>query len=334
MMDAIDRILQAPINIILVLAGLVLLFFSFFEVSKGTVRQRKGKTQPLPLLIGLILLLVGLILPTGETPPFGAMPDPASVDSETPTIPAPTVTLFPSITPLPTLTTAPTQTPSLTPEPTETPPPQTLNDGCIAASIWRVHPLDETLIDVSLAENESCLNLNTLGIYADTGGKVHLLGDATFRRLVSGISMPVGDQSIIEFKIFVNTMYIVYDEAPAFITFSIAPRDEPMAGRGSGRFKLHIEDPGNDALIYFMLADTTESTGTKYPTQHYLYRRIYTIRLELKGIFADVYINDARLTDRITIPAGEKVFYIGYDLPIQSGADIEVFDIKVDGETP
>lgn len=330
-MDTIAAVLQAPINLILILAGLIFLFFSFFEVGKGNVRQVKGKTKRLPLVIGVILLIVGMILPTGETPLSEPTPDPASVTSATP--PEPTVTLFPSVTPLPTETTAPTQTPSLTPEPTGTPLPQTLNDGCIEVNTWQAHSIDETLLG-SLPENESCLNLNAMGIYADIGGKVHLLGDATFQRLASGISMPVTDRSVIEFKVYVNNLYIVYPGTPAFITFSIAPAEAPMTGSGSGRFKLHIEDREVDAFIYFMLADTTESTGTKYPTQHYLYGRTYTVRLVLTGIFADIYINDVRLTDRITIPAGEKVFYIGYDLPVQSGADIEVFDIEVDGKTP
>lgn len=330
-MDTIAAILQAPINLILILAGLVFLFFSFFEVGKGNIRQAKGKTKRLPLVIGVILLLIGLFLPTGETPPSEPTPDPASVASAAP--PAPTVTPFPTVTPLPTETAAPTQTPSLTPEPTETPLPLTLNDGCVAANTWQAHSIDETLL-ASLLQNKSCLNLNTLGIYADKGGKVHLLGDATFQRLASGISMPVTDRSVIEFKVYVNNLYIVYPGTPAFITFSIAPAEAPMTRLGSGRFKLQIEDREEDAFIYFMLADTTESTGTKYPTQHYLYGRTYTVRLVLTGIFADIYINDVRLTDRITIPAGEKVFYIGYDLPIQSGADIEVFDIEIDGETP
>lgn len=331
MMDAIAAIVQAPINLILVLAGLLLLFFSFFEISKGSVRQRKGKTNTAPLLVGAILLIVGLLLPTGNTPPAEPTPVPTASASATLTTIPPTGT--PSVTPSPTATTPSTSTASLTPSPTETPPPMSLNEGCIASNTWQAYSLDrETL--ASIPSNEPCLNINALGLYADTGGKLHLLGNATFERLASGISMPVTDRSVIEFKIYVNNLYIVYPGTPAFITFSIAPAEDPMARLGSGRFKLHIEDIGSEAFVYFMLADTTESTGTKYPTQHYLYGRTYTVRLELRGISADIYINNSRLTDRITIPAGEKVLYIGYDLPIQSGADIEVFDIKVDGETP
>jgi hypothetical protein len=80
-----------------------------------------------------------------------------------------------------------------------------------------------------------------------------------------------------------------------------------------------------------MLADTTESVGTELGTQHYLYGCTYNVRMELKGIYANVYLNNVKLDKTLTIPSGSKVFYIGYDLPLLASADIEIGDLTVDG---
>ena len=104
-----------------------------------------------------------------------------------------------------------------------------------------------------------------------------------------------------------------------------------MARQESGRFKLQVKDTGNSPLILYMLADPTESNGIELGTQHYLYGRTYNIRLELKGIFMKLYINDVDTKQTISIPSGPNVFYIGYSLPLLAGADVEISDLVIDG---
>ena len=104
-----------------------------------------------------------------------------------------------------------------------------------------------------------------------------------------------------------------------------------MAVKGSGRFKLQIENTGNAARLYFLLADADETSGSKVDTQNYRYKRTAEIRMELNGPVMNVYINNVKQLEAIRIPSVPIVFYIGYDLPLLAGADIEITDIAVDG---
>jgi hypothetical protein len=45
----------------------------------------------------------------------------------------------------------------------------------------------------------------------------------------------------------------------------------------------------------------------------------------------DVFINDSQLNESLILPAGDKVFYVGYNLPAYSGADVEISEITIDG---
>ena len=325
-MDVITAVLQAPVNTILIFAGIVIVFFALFEVGKGSVQLRSGKTNVVPVVVGAILILGGLLYKSSGAPSA----EPAAGI----TISAATVT--PVISSEATATTeaqTPTIVPSNTPEPTSTPEIKTLADGCIAGGTWQAISIDTAALN-SISNQDLCLNLDALGISVERGGKLHFLATAPKAPAASGIFIPVGNESVIEFKISVKSLYIVYPDVPANITFSVSQPNDPMADRGSGRFKLRVEDNTQPALVYFLLADTTEPTGSKLETQHYSYGRTYSIRLELKSIYMQTYINDVKLNEEVTIPAGSKVFYIGYDLPILAGADVEISDIKVDGKTP
>jgi len=327
-MDVITAVLKAPVNTIMIIAGLVILFFALFEVGKGSVQLRSGNSNIAPIVVGAVLVFGGLLYKSGNSAPETPSVE-FSVASATPSPAAASETFSPTDTPAPSATPADTYTP----EPSPTPEIKTLTDGCIASQVWQANSIDTGTLG-SISSQDSCLNLNALGISVETGGKLCLLATASKADLASGISVPVGDQSVIEFKVFVKNFYIVYPGAPAYITFSIAPTEDPMATRGSGRFKLHIEDVGDQPWVYFVLADSTEATGSKVQTQHYLYGNTYTVRLELKGLSMETYINDVKLNEDVAIPTGAKAFYIGYNLPVLASADIEITDIKVDGNTP
>ena len=327
-MDTLTAILRAPVNTILIIAGLVILFFTLFKVSKKTVQLTAGKPHAVPLIVGALLIVVGLFYRTGYTAPETPTVE-ISVASATLPPPAASETSSPTDTPVPTI--SPTNTD--TPQPTLTPQIKKLADGCIAAQTWQPKSINTESLS-SISEQDHCLNLAALGISVDQGGKLHLLATASNAELASGISMPVSDQSVIEFKVFVKSFSIHYPDKPADITFSIAPQDDPMAGGGSGRFKLRVEQNINLADVFFFLAGTNELTGSKDTSQHYKYEQTSTVRMELKNINMQIYVNDAKLSKKVTIPSGSIVFYIGYDLPALAGMDVEITDIKVDGKTP
>ena len=332
-MDTLTALLQVPVNTLLILAGIVIVFFALFEVNKGSVKLRTGlsKNNFVPVGIGALLILGGVVLlyTTGAATPA----DSASVSIGITNLPAitPSETAAPTETPvIPTETVLPTDTPII-PTETGTPPPiKTISDGCIAVQTWQAKSIDADAAS-SISDQNNCWNLSRLGFVAQSDGTLHLLVAPSEVDVASGISTAVRDQSVIEFKVYVNDFYLVYNNKPAYITFSIAPQDDPMAARGSGRFKLQIKDTAGSRLIYFMLADTTESNGIELGTQHYLPGRTYKVRMELKGNSMEISINDVKLKETIIIPSGPKVFYIGYNVPVLASADIEIKDVIVDG---
>ncbi len=54
---------------------------------------------------------------------------------------------------------------------------------------------------------------------------------------------------MIEFKVFVNTMYLVYKEHPLTLNFAVASADKPMATKNTAQFNLMVEDIGGKPWI-------------------------------------------------------------------------------------
>ena len=328
-MDTITALLQLPISTLLFLAGFVIVFFALFEVNKGSVKLRTGLTKSnfVPVGLGVFLILGAVYLYRSAATPPG--PGSASVAFTTATPPSEPAS--PTETPvIPTETVSPTDTPIIPTETATQPPIKTIADGCIAVQTWQRNSSDAELLG-STSEQNYCWNLNNLGFRAESDGTLNLVVPRSNAQTTSGIFTPVGSQSVIEFKVRVNSFHIADQAKPAYIGFSIAPKNNPMAVKGSGRFKLQIENTGNAARLYFLLADADETSGSKVDTQNYQYKRTADIRMELNGPVMNVYINNVKLLEAIRIPSEPLVFYIGYDLPLLAGADIEITDVVVDG---
>jgi hypothetical protein len=328
-MDTLLKILQTPIGTLLALAGLAIIFLAFFEVSKGTVKMRKTPKDGLvPAAIGAALILVGLFLnrPQAAVPaeptPLGPTVSGAATEVSAA---LPTDTAFPL-----TEAASPTEPSALPTETVTSVPIQTLADGCIAVQTWQADSTDAEALGAIVNEN-NCWNLENLGFVAQEE-TLHILPKIPkVPTSASGIFTPISNQSIIEFKVFVNRLYIIHENNPAYISFSIAPQGNPMARQESARFKLQVKDTGNAPIIFFMLADTNESNGDPLATQHYEYNNTYDMRLELNGISMKIYINNTDTGETISIPSGPKVFYIGYNLPLLAGVEAEIKDITIDG---
>ena len=235
--------------------------------------------------------------------------------------------------------------PTSTPEPTQTPipptvtdfvepsplPRRTLKDGCIFAKTWKADSTDPGILASVVTDAYGCHSMESMGIFVGDDGKLNLSAQKRRTAIASGIYTSISNNSVIEFKVFVNSMYLVYEESPADLVFAIAPASDPMTTRNMARFKLHVETSESKPLIYFMMADVGENTGIKVPDQHYEYGRTYTIRFELSGSVMNVYINNLKMKESLLIPDGQKVFYVGYSLPVLAGADALVTDVTVDG---
>jgi len=324
-------ITQAPISTLLVIGGFALVFLSFFDVSKKGITQKKSNSKNNLMItgVGALLILAGIfynsltsagneVVPTQEiVVDNGTIPDtPTSVPTDLPAS-TPTDTASPTDTPVPP-TDIPTQVPVMT-----------FDDGCIAVQTWQATSTDASALG-AISDQNNCWNLNNLDIVAESGGTLHILHPQATSPSASGIYTPVNDNSIIEFKVYVNNLSLLNNDIPGFIGFSIAQQDNATAEKGSGRFKLQVNPQNAD--IFFVLADTTENNGSALTTQHYLKGRIYTIRMELKTVSMDIYINNEKQTETITIPSGPKIFYIGYSLPTLASADVEISEITVDGK--
>ena len=237
------------------------------------------------------------------------------------------------ITPSPTIE-IPTETP--TPEPAGTAEPIPLQErpiaeGCIFSKTWQVDSTDaEALSSVSI-DPDGCYSMSTVGISVANAGALRFYESDRKYSATTGIYTPITEKSVIEFDIKVNYLFIVYPENPAYISFAVAPAQDPITDKSAARFKLLVEKNEKKPVIFFIMADADEFTGTKVKNQHYEYGKRYHIRLELSGTAMRVYINGAKMDEELGIPDGPKVFYIGYKLPIVSGADLEITNIKIDG---
>jgi hypothetical protein len=282
------------------------------------------------VILVIAIILFSVIRNRGSTAaPAPAPIQPAVVATQTT---APTQTAVEATVteePAPTFTPAPTLTPEPVIEPTATPAPISMN--CIHSQVWKPASTDQNGLD-SISENSSgCYSMEALGIFTDASGILHLNNRGQKNASTSGIYTPVNNNSVIEFKIFVTGMYIVTPPNPVIVNFAVAPLDDVLTAKNSARFKLQVEMTDSKPIVYFVLADVNENTGTKVGTQHYEYGRTYTIRLELVGNSMKVYLNGRKMTDELLIPTGQKAFYIGYTLPIAAGVDAEVKDLTIDG---
>ena len=330
-MDNILKILlEVPVNTLLILAGIAIVFFAFFEVSKGSVKLRKAlsNTNFVPAGMGIVLILAGLFYNPQTAPSIKSPSISIGFTEVSPVVPS--ATTAPADTPAAVEIASPTEAPVIPTETASPVPVKTLVDGCIAAQTWQAKSSDAEAFS-SIAEQNDCLNLSSLGFRAESGGKLNLVVPRSNAQTTSGVFTPVGNASVIEFKVRANSFHIADPAKPAYIGFAIAPENNPMAVKGSGRFKLQIENTGNATRLYFLLADADEATGIKVDTQNYQYKRTADIRMELNGPVMDVYINNVKQLEAIRIPSGSIVFYVGYDLPLLAGADIQISDVVVDG---
>lgn len=252
----------------------------------------------------------------------------------TPFIPTSTPKPPPTFTPSPSPTATITATTTITPTPTATPlVVKTIKDGCVFSLVWTTDSTDPSQKNSVSPKPDGCYDTGGLGVFANRAGILQIKDDASLSQIATGLYTSINSDSIIEFKVRVRSLYIAVPGTVAYITFAIAPAKEPMATKSTARFKLQVDSTAKDRLIYFVLADINENNGAKLTNQHYEFGRTYTVRLELIGSVMDVYINNVKQSESPKIPIGAKVFYIGYNLPVSSGVDAEVFDVKIN-DTP
>jgi hypothetical protein len=332
-MSVVTAVLQAPVNTILIFAGIVIVFFTLFNIDLGnkTIGLRTtDKSNTLIVIIAVIFgagFIVGGLLYKSNSAPSG---DPTLV---------PGITIS-TQTPLPAVE-APSQTPAAqpvlivstdTPIPTSAPQIKTLADGCISAQTWQAASIDAAA-KAAVSTSNGCLNAEGLHITTDQFGTLHfVVTKAGKDKLASGIYRSIQDNSVIEFSVTVRKLFILYQGDPAAtLTFAIAPQDQPMGELGSGRFKF-IADSLNGPVVYFT-AGADQAAGSKVIGQHPDLQKAYSIKLELSGLSMKIYINNVNAKE-VVIPQGPKVLYIGYSLAPASGADVEISGLKINGQTP
>jgi len=187
------------------------------------------------------------------------------------------------------------------------------------------------MLNSIFAMSDGCYDMGPVGIFADGSGVLHILDKNKKTHFVAGIDTPISNNSVIEFKVFVNSMYLPNVENPLFVSFAVASAADPTSAKNTARFKLQVEQTKDQPTIIFVLADTGENNGAPVEGRHYGYGNTYSIRLELTGNVMSVYINNVRLDEAPIVPVGPKVFYIGYNLPSFASIDVNVTDVKIDG---
>ncbi|MCL4275683.1 MAG: hypothetical protein KJZ77_17560 [Anaerolineales bacterium] len=227
-------------------------------------------------------------------------------------------------------TAIPTETPIPIPDEGETSGGNNLSDACIYTGTWGVYSSDPEALGKISHSTDGCYNLGAIGIFPDKGGVLRVHDKNQKIRLTHGIYVPIENDSVIEFKVFVNSMYLVYPENPMYVSFAVAPANDPFTAKNSARFRLWLDTVGSDSIITFRLANVGDANGYRYQGQRYEFGRTYTIRFELTGNIMRVLINGNDIKESLKIPTDDKVFYIGYHLPVAAGIDVSIKDVMVD----
>lgn len=242
------------------------------------------------------------------------------------------IRLTPQLLPSPAFTTDVANTFPPIPLATSTLQVKTFSEKCIFFETWKVHSLDSNILNSVFTLPNGCYDMGSMGIFVDNAGVLNILSKNKPHVVVSGIETPINNDSVIEFKVFVNSMYLPEnDKSPLFATFAVASAADPLNFKNTARFKLQVDRTDDQPPIVFVLADTGENNGAAVQGQHYGYGNTYMIRLQLTGNIMNVYINNIKMHERLSVPVGPKVLYIGYNLPAQASMDVEVSDLKIDG---
>jgi hypothetical protein len=207
---------------------------------------------------------------------------------------------------------------------------KSLVEGCISTAVWGVYSSDPGALSNIFSSGDGCYDLSALGIFPDQEGVLRMYDRGQKTHLTHGIYTPVNNDSVIEFKVYVESMYLVYPDFPTYVSFAVAPADDPITARSSARFRLWVDSIKNPVVL-FRLANVGDSSGYRLPGQRYIFGQTYAVRLELTGNILRVIINDDDTKEALKIPTESKVFYIGYHLPIAAGVDVSIMDVKVDG---
>jgi hypothetical protein len=317
----------APVPTLLIIMGFILIIFSVFvKIKDGTTKivGRDNKVHWPGLLIGIALFGSGLFYQSiiavqtpaasTNTPEFAtATTVPSAIATQA------SITAEPVIIGITTFTATPSPTSILTIK----------EHSCIFASTWQAVWLRAMTVN-SNSDSKGCLSLSGIGIMADKFGILQLRKTAKNSPLEAGIYTPIEDKSVIKFNIFIKSFYIINAGTAAVINFAVAPAANPLIDTDSARFKLSVDTTRLKPIIYFVLANIDEANGSKVTTQHYEYAQKYAVQLELTGAIIHVYINGNQMNKDLSMPSGQKVFLIGYNLPPLANADIQITDIQVD----
>jgi len=235
--------------------------------------------------------------------------------------------------PVSTFTLEPTSTFTLTPTSVaaSTPQVKTFAEGCISSKTWTPHSPDGSMLNSIFAMSDGCYDMGPVGIFADGSGVLHILDKNKRDHVSYGIAAPINNDSVIEFKVFVDSMYLLEEGNPLYASFAVASASDPASEKNTARFKLQVEQTNIKPVIIFVLADAGENNGAAVGGRHYGYGNTYAIRLELTGNVMSVYINDVKMHEMLSLPVGSRVFRIGYNLPAFASIDINVMDVKIDG---
>ena len=334
MEDALANLFNAPISTLLTLSGILVLVFSVLIEFKNSSGRGKGTAVggrrhiSVPgTLIGVFLLLIGvfyqplsvlannaILTPTPSVVPSQAVDiEPETGDTENTEVPP-----MPTTAPVSTMPTLPALTGS------------TLKKGCIAESTWKAAASDEDM-QSKTSTIGGCLIPSGIGAAAEKDGILRVVQTAKNGPVKAGIYTPINKTAVIELNVRIRNLYIADATAPASIDFAIAPANAPLDAMNSARFRLFVDTVGNDALVYFVLADPGEFNGAKVANLRYQYGWNYAIRLELNGSLMTSYINNVKVPDNISLPAGDAVLLISYNLPSQAGTEVEITEIRIDG---
>src|SRR5678815_2058354 len=122
------------------------------------------------------------------------------------------------------------------------------------STTWQIGSTDQATLNSITTKSDGCYDTGALGIFPDRSGILHIVDAKKRDAVVSAIYTAINSDSVIEFNVHVNAMYIANPNPPTYVSFAVVPAGDPMSATNAARFKLQVEDKRDNSLIYFVLA--------------------------------------------------------------------------------
>ncbi|GAB4582144.1 MAG: hypothetical protein Fur0022_49000 [Anaerolineales bacterium] len=211
--------------------------------------------------------------------------------------------------PTPTIEPSATDSPTAHPSPTPTPTSVLGGNNCISTNIW--NPYEGV---IKPPNQSNCWKAEQYGFFTENGNITINLTNSLNKDKFYGLSTNIEDSVVIELILTINKLSVPND-LDGNIVFAIV--NEELVSPRYGVALLFQVEVSNPIPPPLHIKTHERNQGEKYIDDLPLfeYGREYHIKIELTAGTVVFHLDNEKITDPITIPFSDRVFWLGYTIP-------------------